>query len=91
MCKIIPLAGKMLADKTTAISVRFRLAGETWPPFVLYKIIVEGLTDLNLNKTVVEKKLRDRTKSLDSKVKKVIQDYPQDRNMYQHESSNKFR
>lgn len=50
MCKIIPRTGKLLIDKTTIINVKFRLAGETWPPFLLYKIVIEGLTDFKFSK-----------------------------------------
>lgn len=49
LCKIIPTAGKLIADKTSVINVKFRLAGETWPPFILYKIVIEGLKNVNLS------------------------------------------
>lgn len=51
LCKIIPRVGKLLFDKTININVKFRLAGETWPPFILYKIIIRGLNNFEFSHT----------------------------------------
>lgn len=35
LIKIIPRLNYVLSDKTTAIKVIFRFAGEVWPPYLI--------------------------------------------------------